>query len=158
MERVSYSEGARRLGMSAPAFGVWAKKPGAPVEDGKALWPAFPKWWGDQREAGGKRTVAKRPVSDAKERLEQIAAELKEYELGERRKQLMTVDQASRIIDDAFARAASKLENLRFKIAMIVTGATVKEREKQSGPLIDEVQAELAAGEDVPAPGEEAVA
>jgi phage terminase Nu1 subunit (DNA packaging protein) len=153
-EQVTQSEAARRLGMTPQSLGMWARKPGAPVIlDGgrpKCLWPAFPRWYADQREENGKGRGAPKSLDEARLRKETAEAELKELELAERRGELMTVDEAARALADAFGRAASKLKNLPRAIALRVTGGTIPEREAQAQPLVDEVSAELATGEDVP--------
>jgi hypothetical protein len=133
---------------------MWCKKPGAPVELEKGrpvcLWPDFPRWWGDQREEGGKRRAAPSTLDEARLRRETAEAELKELELSERRGEVVSVEVHARMLNDALGRAASKLKNLPRTISLRVTGETIPERERQARPLVEEVASELAAGQDVP--------
>ncbi len=154
-EKITQAEAARRLGMTPQALGLWARRSGAPVEvdargRSRCLWPAFPRWYADQREEAGRAKARPRDQEQVRLRRELAEAELREFELAERRGQLVRADQVTGILADAFGRVASKLKHLPRAIALNVMADTIAGREAQATRLVDEVMTELAAGEDVP--------
>ena len=115
------------------------------------VFPDAMAWYKARLREEGARKAAPSTLDEARLRRETADAELKELELAERRGELVTVEVHAKLLNDAFARAGSKLKNLARAIALRVTGATIPEREAQALPLVNEVARELAAGEDVPA-------
>lgn len=84
-EEITQAEAAKRLGMTAQALGMWAKRPGAPVvmRAGKprCVWPDFPKWRDAERDRQAREEATPADEEEAKRRKLVAEARLAEIEL-----------------------------------------------------------------------------
>lgn len=154
-ERVTRSEAARRLGMTPQALGVYAAKPTAPMVTVKGksfcLWPDFPRWYRDHLQRD--RPVAAPPAALAESELRQEAAkaQLLELDLAERQGKLMTVEQYTRVVGEAFERVVAQAKAMKKKLAPEVLAAkTPAEAEVIIDDHVRAMLSELWEGADVP--------
>lgn len=155
-ERVTQSEAARRLGMSAQALGVWAAKSGAPVVLVKkkrlCLWPDFPVWIREHLLRERKAPAAPTGLAESEARQEAAKAQLLELKLAEQQGRLMTTDHYRRVVGEAFERVTAQLKGMKKKLAPEVLAAkTPHEAEVIIDDHVMAVLAELCEGGDVPA-------
>jgi hypothetical protein len=150
---ITPEDAADRLGVSIRQVQVLCEE-GMPHEGlGNrrfVLWPEARHWRDKRIEAKTKKSLRAGGAEESKDRKLAAEAEMAEMELAQRRGEVMPVEDGEREIGEAFARVRSKLLNLPNAIAMRVTSETLPGRKEQAQMLVDEVMAELAAGEDVP--------
>jgi hypothetical protein len=155
-ERVTQSEAARRLGMSAQALGVWAAKSGAPVVPWKkkrhCLWPDFPVWIREQLMKARVQPTAPAGIAESEARQEAAKAQLLELKLAEQQGRLMTTDHYRRVVGEAFDRVTAQMKAMKKKLAPeILAAKTPQEAEVIIDDHVMAVLAELYEGNDVPA-------
>lgn len=114
-ERVQQSEGARRLGLTPQAIGLWAVRPGAPTSSikGKRLliWPDFPRWRETElkREARG---VGRPEDQKAAQKRKMIAdAVLAELMVAEKEGALIALSVHEDVVGEIGARFLSVIQN-----------------------------------------------
>ena len=99
-ESVTQKEAAHRLGITAPALGMWAKRPGAPCDmvDGNRTyrWPDFPRWRELELARKERADATPEDSEEAKRRLTTAQARKAEMEVAVLEGQLVTVEDVSR--------------------------------------------------------------
>lgn len=144
-ERVQQSEGAKRLGISPQAIGMWAVRPGAPVElvKGKRvlIWPDFPRW----REAEIKREArgTDRPKDqEAAQKRKMIAdAVLAELAVAEKEGALIATEVHEQVVGEIGARFLGVIQNLSSSYLVDLEEAGVEPTKAQA--VLDKIAADL---------------
>lgn len=113
--------------------------------------PAGRVWLHNYLVEKGKRQAAPTSIDDARRRRAAAEAELAELELAEKRAELMTVSDFTKIVAEGFGRARARLQNLAPRAAAVSFGAqSIPEAQARIEPLVVEVLDELRAADDVP--------
>jgi hypothetical protein len=113
--RISATDMAKRLGITAQAVGLWASRPGAPVEkDGRhvwLLWPDFARWREQELIARALKDEHPTDYEAARTRKALAEAESAELDLAQRRGEMVTIEDfgkgLGRILDLLVARLRS---------------------------------------------------
>ena len=152
-EEIPQAEAARRLWMSAQALGVWAKRPGAPVvlRKGKpfCVWPDFPKWRDQELDRAAREDARGKPesLSEAEQRYESARAEKLELDVERMRGNLVTVDEATKAMEEKLALLRSALVTLPQRIAPVVLGCkTLAEVTAKLDAAVSEAMTSIAEG------------
>jgi phage terminase Nu1 subunit (DNA packaging protein) len=151
-------EAMAQLGMPLRTFARWAAR-GMPRQgEGAAERFPFPEilvWWGEQRERQGRDSVRPADIDEAKMRLVTAEADLKELELGERRRELMTVAQYERVTDETYSQVRSQIKAIEARLpAMPGPWKTIEQRRKVISKAFLELLDILYRANDVPEPEE----
>lgn len=151
---VTQSEGARRLGMTPQAIGVWASRAGAPVEGVGAkrrlIWPDFPKWRDAElaRQIREEAKAAAKPgdFDEARTRKMAAEAELAEHELAKQRGDLITLADAEKEAELVFDRLRARLVAIPTKEAHRVVGLKkLPEATRVLRDIVDRILAEMSS-------------
>lgn len=119
-------------------------------------WPEIHRWTLEHARQEGRESVRPADYEDAKARKAIAEAELAEYELLQKRGELMTLANGEKILSEAFQRIRGALLALPRRIASdLVAIQTMAEANARVTRAISEVLEELATGADVPEPDEE---
>ena len=152
---ISQTELAGILGMSTrqvrnlEAAGMPKEPKGYPV-------PAAVRWYVTQKVSEAE-SRAPADLDEARLRLETAKAQLKEFEVAQRRGELMTVAEFDRHLGDAFARVSAQLATLPTRAAPLVAGLRADEALAVLDKVVREIREELRRADDVPGDTEEAV-
>jgi terminase small subunit / prophage DNA-packing protein len=157
------SELGRIWGVSPTTIDAWLNR-GCPYvsspREGARGWTfdtaAVAEWREEQAARGAVGNVEGLDLDQARLRKTAAEAALAEYELAEKRAQIVTVEDAARIVGEHNARVRSRILALPGKVAPFVAVAeTAEECRDLLDGAVHEVLAELAAGSDDDHDGDE---
>lgn len=119
------SEAAGRLGLTNQAIGQWTVKPGAPVRRAGARvyvrWPEFARWRELELVVAAKKAVPQGGFVErrlaAEARTAEIAMELREIELAERRAQVVDVADYEAALGTVLDRLTARLRAMPVRLA-----------------------------------------
>lgn len=154
------AEAHRRLGLTAQAIGMWARRPGAPVRvDGRKVWLRWPDFarWREQElakqaveEATAKlraqiATMNGGQVMTAGERIQQANARLLEMDVAQRERESITVEEAAAATSKVFSELRARLLPFpRTWAPKLITAKTIIEMEKRLDAAIARTMEVLA--------------
>lgn len=146
------------LGLADRTFARWVAK-GLPRKgEGKREvypWPEIQRWLLDHVREEGRESVRPQDYEDAKARKMMAEAELAEYDVAIKRKELMTVEEGQKALADAFDRVAAQLKAAPTRHAHDLVGIqTLPEAEARFKRITAQMMADLASADDVPADAE----
>lgn len=144
-ERVTQSEGAKRLGITPQAIGQWAVRPGAPAElkNGKRVlfWPDFPRW----REAEIKREArgVGRPEDEAAAQKRKLIADavLAELAVAEKEGALIALQVHEDVVEELGARLLSVIQNFPSNYLVDLERAGIEPAKGQA--VLEKIAADL---------------
>jgi phage terminase Nu1 subunit (DNA packaging protein) len=152
------TEAMAALWMPLRTFARWLSK-GMPSQ-GKGAAQRFPfpeclVWWGEQRERQGRESVRPAAIDEARMRLVSAEADLRELELGERRRELMTVAQYERVTAETYSQIRSQLKAIEARLpAMPGPWKTIEQRRQVIAKGLLELLEILYRANDIPEPEE----
>lgn len=143
---ITAAEGARRLGLTQQAVGMWAAKPGAPArkQGTKTFlrWPDFARWREQELVANAKKNAdgggfAERR-QEAEARSAEIRAELDALELAKERGEVVAVADYEAALGTVLDRLAARLRAMPVRLSHLgpeVEAAAEAEAERIVGEL-----------------------
>lgn len=142
---MSATQAAERLGITAQAIGMWARRPGAPVRfEGRRTWlewPAFARWREAELLAEATRDAQPRSLEEARIRKALAEAELAEIEVAKSRGEYVAVEDYERAVGVVLDRVTARLRSLPPRLERFgVEVESVLEREIEA--VIAEMHAE----------------
>lgn len=142
-------EAGKRLGISAQAVGMWAKRPGAPVVEVKGkprlVWPDFPRWREKELERQAKTEAAPTTFDEAKTRKIAAEAELAELELAKERGSLIPIALHGERLAKILERVRARLVAIPGKVAPRLVGvASATEAQAMVNEAVAESLEELS--------------
>ena len=148
------------FGVTPPAIDGWVRR-GCPVHEpskgpgrgkGAKFWVPDVVAWRDTHIVlkGATADTGDEP-KDLRNRLLRAQTESAELDLAKKRSELLEVTEFRDALESTYQRVGGRLKGLKPKIAAAVVGVdSIPEGFARVDPLIDEVLAELSAGDDIP--------
>ena len=155
MKLLTRDQAKQALGdMHERTFALWVRK-GLPRKgDGRAArypWPEIQRWVVEHARQEGRESVRPKDYEDAKARKMMAEAELAEYDVALKRRELMSVGDAEKTLSEAFDRIRGQLLALPSRLAHDFVGIqTLPEANARLTRAVSDVMEELSGGTDVP--------